>query len=184
MAKTQYIKVRGRATWARVQKDNFDDYRGSKNWKICLFPTKEEEKKIKEAGSQVRVKYDDGEKSGVEGKYYQFKRQVEKDWGRGVEPLTPVEVTYRGEEYTDNIGNGSEVELTLEIYPTKNFGNGTRLVAVDVIDLIEYVKPEESSEEDEEDQEPPFDIEKVVISEPKKPATKPVSKGKGSKIEW
>lgn len=183
MAKTQHIKVRGRAAWARVQKDNFDDYRGSKNWKICLFPDKESVQKLKDAGSQVRVKYDEGEKSGIEGKYYQFKRQVEKDWGRGVEPLTPVEVTLNGEDYEGTIGNGSEVELTLEVYPTKNFGNGTRLVAVDVLDLIEYVKPEEN-EEDEDSEEPPFDIEKVEISEAKKPATKPAGKGKGSKIDW
>lgn len=178
-SKTQYIKVRGRAAWARVQKENYDDYRGSKNWKICLFMSKDEEKKLKEAGSQVRVKYDEGEKSGIEGKYYQFKRAVEKDWGRGVEPLTPVEITYQGQDFQEAIGNGSEVELTLEVYPTKNFGNGTRLVSVDILDLIEYVKPEQN-EDDEEEDTPPFDIEKVTISEPKKPTPK----GKGKSIDW
>src|SRR5690606_23757358 len=58
------------------------------------------------------------------------------------------------------IGNGSLVEVTLEVYPTKRFGNGTRLQSVKIIDLIEYVRPDEIDESEVvEDDEIPFEPE-------------------------
>src|SRR5690606_20506964 len=140
----KYIKVRGVVAWARVHPNNFDQFRGSTEWKISLYPDKESQQIIKDAGSETRVKLDCGENSGSEGKSDQRTRDVEKDFGngKGLQQLTPPEVTYRGEKYDDPIGNGSVCELTLEVYPTKNFGNGTRLHSVDVIDLIVYNKDE------------------------------------------
>ena len=194
----KYIKVRGVVAWARVHPNNFDEFRGSKKWKISLYPDKENQQIIKDAGCQTRVKFDEGEKSGIEGKFYQFTRDVEKDFGngKGLQQLTPPEVTYRGEKYDDPIGNGSVCELTLEVYPTKNFGNGTRLHSIDVIDLIVYNKDEGSETSDEND-EPPFDVgdpkkvdvESVVIGEAaKKPSVsiteKTAPKTKGKKIDW
>ena len=186
---TKYIKVRGVVAWARVQPNNYDEFRGSKKWKICLYTDKENQQIIKDAGCQTRVKFDEGEKSGIEGKFYQFTRDVEKDFGngKGLQKLTPPEVTYRGEKYEDPIGNGSFCELTLEVYPTRNFGNGTRLHSIDIIDLIVYNKDEDKEQNSSDgDDESPFDpeepkkvdVESVVITEKSAPKTK------GRKVDW
>lgn len=177
MAKTKELTLKGTVAWARVQENNFDDFRGAKNWKICLYPSKETIKTYKDAGGQVRLSYDDGEKSGVEGQRFQFKRQVERDFGKGkgLEPLAPVVITLQGQPYDGLIGNGSVCEVVLEMYETKNFGWGTRLKSVNVVDLIEY----ESEESPDDDDEPPFEVEKKVediqIGTPEK---------KGRKIDW
>lgn len=181
-----YVKVRGVVAWARVHPGNFDEFRGSKKWKISLYPDKENQQIIKDAGCQTRVKFDEGDKSGIEGKFYQFTRDVEKDFGRGkgLQQLTPPEVTYRGQKYDDPIGNGSVCDLTLEVYDTKNFGKGTRLVSIDIVDLIVYNKDEGSDTDEDQNDNPPFDkdekvdVESVVISD------KPAPKTKGKKIDW
>lgn len=179
---TKKLTLKGTVAWARVQENNFDDYRGAKNWKICVFPDKETIKKYKDAGGQARLKYDDGEKSGIEGQFYQFKRPVEKDFGKGkgVEAITPVKLTFQGKAFEDAVGNGSVCEIELELYDTQNFGKGTRLVSVNVLDLIEYERPDTDSDDDDN---PPFDVD-----EPKKVEDieigSPEEGKKGRKVDW
>lgn len=175
------VKFKGKVAWARVQEGNFDDYRGSKNWKISLYPDKEMNQKIKDSGTQARLKFDEGDKSGVEGKYYQFKRQVERDFGKGkgVEQLTPVVVTLRGEPYDGAIGNGSECEIEVELYDTKQFGKGTRLISVDILDLIEYIKDEG---EESEDDEAPFEADKPKVENIVIDSSEP--KVRGKRVDW
>lgn len=146
MAKAQYLKFKGLVAWARIWEGQEDDYNGDKHWKLSFYPTKEVAEDIKNAGIQARMKDDDGEKSGVAGKYFVFKRKLEESFGGG-EPqkMEPVKVRDKNGKLIEeriSIGNGSTVEVTLEVYPTKRFGKGTRLNEVRILDLIEYVPPE------------------------------------------
>ena len=161
---TKTYTFRGQTAWAKIYEP--DDFRGVKKWKIPLYVDAETKKEIKDAGIQLRFKLDDGEKSGVQGEYCMFSRATEVNYGNGTEFLNPpVVLDSEGEvvvEYSDDgdrigdpvmIGNGSEVELTVEVYPTRNFGNGQRLVSVKIIDLIEY-DPDASGDEDEDEPKP------------------------------
>lgn len=176
------VKFKGKVAWARVQEGNFDDYRGEKSWKISLYPDKEMAQKIKESGTQCRMKFDEGDKSGIEGKFYQFKRKLEIDFnkGKGPEKLEPVKLTLRGEPYDGAIGNGSECEIEVELYDTKRFGKGTRLISVDILDLIEYIKDEDDTES--EDDEAPFEADKPKVENIVIDPTAPKTRGK--KVDW
>lgn len=168
---TKYLKFKGRVAWTMLYSP--DDYKGNKFWKLSLYPTDEVIQKIKDAGIQTKLKEDDGSGSGVSGKYFQFRRDTEKKFDSGMQKFAPPSV-YMGksrepvvsyeedaeEEYGYKrigdpilIGNGSEVEVTLEIYPTGSFGKGTRLNSVRILDLIEY-NPD-AGEEDEDDEPTP-----------------------------
>lgn len=145
MAKTQYLRFKGLIAWARIYDGQEDDYNGDKRWKISFYPSKEVADKIKDAGIQSRMKEDDGEKSGIAGKYFVFKRELEREFEGTVQKLDPVKVYNKEGKLLDDrisIGNGSTVEITLEVYQTKRFGKGTRLNAIRIIDLIEY-KPDD-----------------------------------------
>lgn len=174
MAKAKWLKFRGRSAYAMVYKP--DDFKGDRFWKISLYPDAETLQDMKDAGIQSRVKDDDGSKSGVAGKYMTFRLDTEKEFaGSGLTKFhPPIIKDKKGDNivsYIDNgdgtfdrrgepvlIGNGSDVEITLEVYPTKRFGNGSRLREVRIIDLIEYNPPEDVTE-NEVDSEPE---EKVV----------------------
>src|SRR5690554_2506961 len=158
-----------------------DEFNGVKNWKINLHPDEDTIESIKEAGIQARLK--DKPVEGVDGKFFTFRRPVEKVFGnRTTFFCPPIIIDRDGKEvvkYLDGgkkvfsnetgmcemvgseilIGNGSLVEVTLEVYPTKRFGNGTRLQSVKIIDLIEYVRPDEVGEEVVEVDETPFEPE-------------------------
>lgn len=158
---TKTYKFRGQTAWAKIYEP--DDFRGVKKWKIPLYVDSDTKAEIKEAGIQLRFKTDDGEKSGVQGEYCMFSRATEVNYGNGPEYLNPPGVFDSEDEvvvsYDDDgnrvgepvmIGNGSEVELTVEVYPTRNFGNGQRLISVKIIDLIEYDPDNEAPEEEDE----------------------------------
>lgn len=148
MAKAQYKKFKGLIAWARIYDGQEDDYNGNKHFKISFYPTKEVADEIQAAGVQTNLKDDDGEKSGVAGKYFVFKRELEKEFNSVVQKMERVKVYSKDgkllEERT-SIGNGSTVEVTLEIYQTKRFGKGTRLHSIRILDLIEYTPPSDDS---------------------------------------
>lgn len=151
MSKTKYLKFKGLAAWCRLYPGQEDDFRDEKKYKMNFYPSKEVDQQIKEAGIQTRPKEDDGEKSGVAGRYYTFKRELEREFSGVVQQLEPVKVYDKdGKLYLDNkpsIGNGSLVEVTLEVYETKRFGKGCRLNSVRILDLIEYVRPDSDDDE-------------------------------------
>jgi len=152
--KTKFHTFIGLASYAKVYEP--DDYKGSEFWKINLHVDKDTAKKIREAGSQVRPHVDNEEVSGVPGTYYTFRRDLVKTInGRDVEFNPPeifdqdgkpimvyVKDPETGETHAEGekvyIGNGSKVEVTVEVYPAGSFGNGTRLRSVKIIDLIKY----------------------------------------------
>lgn len=96
------------------------------------------------------------------------------------------------------IGNGSDIEVTVEIYDAKPYGKGSRLASVRVIDLIEYNPADEEEEtvevgEEKSDDEVRAEIQKSrdeirgdapFISEEMKAEEKAVSVSKKSKVGW
>lgn len=203
--KSKYIKVKGIASYAQIYRP--DEFRGSSNWKINLHPDAENIQLIKDAGIQLTLK--DRAVDNADGKFFTFKRPVEKDFGDSTTFFAPpavydkdgkpiVEYYQNGRVVTSSresdefdrkgepvlIGNGSLVELTIEVYPTKAFGHGNRLVDVKILDLVEY---EEADPDEDEDDNPPFDVDDEDEDEKPKSKTKKAAPSSGKsrrKVDW
>lgn len=175
---SKFVKVVGRVAWAMLYWP--DEFRGRSFYKINFYPDDEGMQEIKSLHLMNKWKVDDGAKSGVDGDYITFKRYTKQDTKNGPMYFAPPGVydkdsnpiiTYKhdkkGRPVFDEdgdpipnqddpdlplIGNGSTVELKLEVYKGKD-GNGCRLDSVRIIDLIEYV-PEEEEEEETPPQKP------------------------------
>lgn len=198
---TKYLDFDGIVAWCRVYPGQEDEYNGIKNWKMNFYPDVETIAKMKAAGIQLRLKEDDGEKSGVSGKYFTLKRPLEKEFSDGIQKFLPAEITFAqtGEvvKYKINadgtdfnmvgdkivIGNGSKVRVTLECYQTKRFGVGTRLQKIKVLDLVEYVAPEDVSENEVDgDDDTPFETD-VTTTQGIPDEAELVTK-KSKKVKW
>lgn len=196
-SKAKFVKVQGKCAWAMLYWP--DEYRGKKFYKISFYPDDESIQKIKSLGLMNKWYKDDGGKSGVSGDYLTFKRYTQIETRNGPMRFAPPGVydvdgnpliTYKYDKKNrpmfdedddpiqaqDSdailIGNGSEVELKLEVYPAKD-GNGCRLDSIRIIDLIEYVPDEDEEEEVEEEEIKPV---------PKKTTTKKTTKKDA--FEW
>ncbi len=144
---TKTYKFVGKAQWAKVYEA--DEFRGSTNWKIDLELDNENLALYKESGIQGKVR------SNENGPVVSFKRPTTK-------LIKGVQQIFAGPKVIDNtgktiveykksedgtkfervgtpvlIGNGSIVEVTVQVYPT-SMGPGQRLESVKIIDLIEY----------------------------------------------
>lgn len=136
-----YHTFAGTLKWAQIRRPNkFGVY------SVNLYVDKETRSAIKATGFRGRINEDD------DGFYYSFRRPHEKTFKNGAEVLGPPEVTVNGKEFDGLIGNGSTAELTVEIYDFPagigpdgkpyTAGKGSRLMKIDVKDLIEYKKDE------------------------------------------
>lgn len=200
MAKSVWKKIRGKSSYAMVYKP--DEFKGNRFWKINLHMKDETFKTLKELGWQGKRK-----ESNIDGcpeDYASFRRDCVKKFGNKEEKFLPPTVLDKDgnklvwyqktadgyEQYGDDIliGNGSEVELKVEIYQTKHFGAGVRLHEVKIIDLIEYVPEEEVDQKAEEAEV----VEEEPETQPAKettPASQPVQsvdsgKRVGKKVSW
>lgn len=151
---TKFFSFTGLCSYAKLYEP--DDYKGSQFWKINLHVDKDTAKKIRESGSLVRPHVDNEEVSGVPGTYYTFRRDLVKKIRDQEVEFNPPEIfdadgkpimVYVKDGDTGEtkavgekvyLGNGSKVEVTVEVYPAGSYGNGTRLRSVKVIDLIKY----------------------------------------------
>jgi hypothetical protein len=189
---TKYLKVRGKVSYAKLYEP--DDFRGEKKWKLNLYPSVDTILMLKQAGLQNKFKDDDGEKSGVTGKYLTFSRPCQKEFRDGITKFLPPEIlndkgdkivwyeeTKDGVEMHGDrvlIGNGSEIEIDLAVYQTQRFGAGSRFNSVKIIDLIEYNPPEEVSENEVDS----VGEEVAPAVADVKPEAKPTRKS--SKVTW
>lgn len=207
--KSKYIKVKGIASYAQIYRP--DEFRGASNWKINLHPDAENIQLIKDAGIQLTLK--DRAVDNADGKFFTFKRPVEKNFGDSTTFFAPpavydkdgkpiVEYYQDGRVVTSSresdefdrkgepvlIGNGSLVELTIEVYPTKAFGHGNRLVDVKILDLVEYEEADPDEDEDDNDGKPPFDVDDEDEEEKPKQRKSASSSGSSSKarrkVDW
>lgn len=182
--KTKYLKFRGKAAWTMIYKT--DEFRGKEFWKINFYPSDDTIAEMRKAGIQTKVKEDDGSTSGVSGKFMTLRRDKEKKFDSGNRVFCPPMVKDKKGDYLvkyieteENdwerkgdpvlIGNGSEVEVTLEVYYTSSFGWGTRLQEIRIIDLIEYKRDEE---EDVKEDDIPFEQSEPARSQELRPEDK------------
>lgn len=187
-------KFRGYSGYAMLYKP--DEFMEKEFWKISFYPETEAVlDKMKAKGVRLKVYEDDGEKSGVAGKYVVIKRPVEKEFKTGLVEFNPPAVydkdgkalvTYdkesgdrKGEPVL--IGNGSLVEVTCSIYDAKPYGKGTRLESVKILDLIEYNPEEEDDDAEEEAEKEPAKQEAEKPKEEPKPEPE---KKAGRKTRW
>lgn len=193
------FKFKGKAVYAKPYAP--DEYNGERFWKIGLAPTKEELQRIKDSGCQLRAKFAENIPGIDDGtKFVTFKRPTQKQFrdelvffcspqiidksnkvlvGHVDEKGKLVTQYKEGEDRPERkgdifaIGNRSDIEVTVEIYPAGSYGKGTRLNSVKIIDLIEYHSPDEQqSEETSEDDEASFDTDDEAEVEKKVEAKK------------
>jgi hypothetical protein len=168
VSQTQYVQFNGKAYWTKLYKP--DEFKGAVRWTMNLYMDDPEEwNKYKALGIQKKVNKDEN------GSFFAASRPTTKMIKGKIVYFTPpviygkdgkVLVGYYGEDdkmlrsYDDPktkivkkgetilIGNGSDVQITLCVYPTA-MGPGNRLESVKLIDLIEYKEPVETEEENE-----------------------------------
>jgi hypothetical protein len=136
MAKTngKTYTYKGKCKWARVYKPDqeYDTYG------IVVYPDKAGLKQYVKAGHQGEIREDD------DGQYVTFRRKANVLIRNGAKKGTvwdkgpPKIVDADGETFDRLIGNGSMVEVTVEVYDT-NKGLGTSLERVRVLEHVEYV---------------------------------------------
>ena len=174
MAATKKYKFKGKGAWffSLFETDEFGD---KEFWKLSFYVDKATKKAIKDTGSKAQAKDDDGDRSGVEGEYFTFRRNTEmKKRGKTVKLEAPQVFSPEGdlyEEYPQGLGNGSTCEIEIEVYDAGKFGKGTRLNKVKILDIVEYVAPEEVDEPDDEEEIPEKEAPKKEIK-------------KSSKVAW
>ena len=122
---TNTIEVSGLAKWINILDKKFDPAKRKTN----LYPDKTSLEIIKKAGLKLRPKEDE------DGVFYTFSRKDADG-----EPF--VFLKGKKEAYEGKIGNGSIVTLQVEVYDTKSFGKGHRIMGIRIEKLIEYITPE------------------------------------------
>jgi len=146
--KTKYFDFEGLVSYPKVYEP--DEYGGKSFWKVNLHPDQDTIDEIKRAGIQLKLKPSNEEYSTVKGKFFTFRRDVEKTFKGEVQTFNPPEIFDKDGNpvmvYKDNeavgekvlIGNGSRVRLDVEVYEAGSYGNGCRLKAIHILDLIKY----------------------------------------------
>lgn len=138
---TKKFVFRGKAVYPMLGKP--DEYMGNKYWKIGVALDEASKKLFKMSGLSLKPREHDDENLSP---YVTFRRKIDGKY-----------VTEDSPPFIDNwdpedgpIGNGSVVEVLVQVYDTR-FGNkGHRLLGVKVLDLIPY--------EGETNQKPSVDV--------------------------
>lgn len=134
MPSKQYT-FKGKCKWAKLFKPD-EKYN---NFQITLYPDKASLKAYVKAGCQGEIKEDEDGQRVVFRRKPSILTKKGKLWELGA----PKVVDTSGEDFTAFLGNGSEVEVTVETYDTDR-GLGTRLEKVTVLKHVEY-KPDEAA---------------------------------------
>lgn len=130
--------ISGTAKWARLVKPD-DKFGGS--WQLDLYPDAEGWGIFNSLNLELSVRED---KDNPEQKYIKLRRATKKIIkGELVEFEAPKLIDKNAKPWDPEvlIGNGSRVLCKIVVYPTPK-GNGHRLEAVQVLDLVEYQKTE------------------------------------------
>ena len=147
------LKLRGTAYWARVYEGNADEYGGKEFYKITIAPDDESWVKFNKSGLTLKPKEtgDDNELSVTFRRDVNAKSGIDKrgkPWTMGGGP--PQVVDEDGYEFTKLIGNGSVVEVAVEVYTVKagpmKGKKGHRLEGVKVLEHVAYEAPDDEEE--------------------------------------
>jgi len=135
---TEFVYLQGKAAWVRTKAPN-----PWGKWTVTLYPNAESLEKVRalqaEGCKNVLKKDDDGYN-------VTFSRPTEKEDRLGRKyGLTPVEVVDKsGQPFDENIGNGSDITVKLEVYQHKTPGGGkakaARLLGIRVDNLVPYTR--------------------------------------------
>lgn len=211
---TKYLKFRGKAVYAKPYVP--DEYNGAQTWKVGMTVTKEMFNEIRESGCQVKKRLAEEVPNIDENTpYVVFTRPTEKEFSDGVTYFTPpciynsdneLIVWYENEDgelvrqFKGKqpermgepliIGNGSDIEVTVAVYPAGSFGHGHRFESIKILDLIEWIPPEDENGKKTDTQSKVVDASKktekkstveeeeddVFIEEKSKPSKKSTTK--------
>lgn len=129
---TQYLKFKGPCKWAKVYRP--DDYQ---QYSICLYLDEENKEKYLKSGMRMQLREDE------DGSFVQFKRAVSKlIKGQAVELGKPKTIDKAEKDFEDLIGNGSVVEVTVDVYDSMK-GKGHTLRQVKVLEHVVYERKED-----------------------------------------
>lgn len=134
--KSYYEYFNGKAKWVRAKTP---DPKFGK-WNMTLYPYDEDLKKFQELqaeGVLTRLKKDD------DGYYFQVSRPVNKMMkGTLVQFPSPKVIDKDGVVLEDNVGNGSDVTVKVQVYsypkPTGGWGKAIRWEALKVNNLVPF----------------------------------------------
>ena len=129
---TEHYIFRGKALYPMLVKP--DSYMGKSFWKIGVKLDEASEKLFKKSGLGLRPKKsDDPELDG----FYVFRRNTTAVFkGKEHELMAPKIEGWDPNEV--QLGNGSEVEVLVEVYPTRFANKGHRLVGVKALKVVPY----------------------------------------------
>jgi len=132
MTNTEHYLFRGKAVYPMLVKP--DEYMGNTFWKIGVKLDEESEKLFKKSGLSLKPKkFDDPELDG----FVVFKRKTKAFFKGQEHELKPPKL--EGWDPSEvQLGNGSEVEVLVEVYPTKYANKGHRLVSVKALKVVPY----------------------------------------------
>ncbi len=187
MAKSRNIVLRGKAYWARVYEGNHDEFGGKEFYKITVALDPESWSKYNQSGLGLKPKAvsSDDDTPGIT-----FRRDLHpktgkdengKEWTLG--GGAPRVVDAEKEEFSELIGNGSDVEVLVNIYvvgagPMKG-KKGHRLEAVKVINHVPYEAMDFEDDPEFSDESPEKDEAPFETDEPEKKEEKPKKASKG-----
>ncbi len=153
------LKLRGKAYYAQVgAKDTDpDEFGGREFYKLSLEMNDESWAKFSRSGLSLQSKHlkKDDEDSPL---VVTFRRDAEAKTGKDKKGRSwslgggkPVVVDSDGDELDEFIGNGSEVEIFVEVYEAKKIKKkGHRLEKIIVHELVRYEPPEDEDDYEEE----------------------------------
>ena len=140
---TETVKLTGKASWAKIYEGNRDKneaFHGEGGaYTIDVLLEKEELDKLTASGSRLKPRLSD------DGISIKFKRKHIHPAGIKALGGPPQVVDAEGNDFSEWLGNGSTVEVAVDVYDTK-MGKGTRLTGVRV---VEFVAPPEREEGEE-----------------------------------
>ena len=138
------LKLSGKVKWVKVAEENLDSKFGPPQAVVDFYPDEASLILLTTSGSRSEVKQDE------DGRYVKLKRKktrsyTDKKTGKVIEedmglPYVSMGVNEDGTiiPFKGLIGNGSTVDVKVTVYDTKAFGKGTRLEAINVVDLVEF----------------------------------------------
>lgn len=130
---TTFIYLSGKAKWAKVYKP--DEAFNTTFWRIDVDLDPKSQAVFDKSGLRLKPK------TAEDGTFITFRRPTQKQFKTELKEFDPPKVVDKnGEDFSQTIGNGSEVTIKVEVYDSFK-GKGHRLVGVRVDNLVEYNPP-------------------------------------------
>lgn len=134
---SKIYKFAGKCKWAKVHKvdPKYQQYT------IDVYLDEPSMALYKQSGCQMKIKEnEDGEFVTFRRAHQQLIKQDLVEFGK------PTVIDREGKTITENVGNGSDVVVKVEVYDSQK-GKGHRLEAVCVLDLVPFGEKEEIAPE-------------------------------------